>query len=359
MVTFLGHFFSRKKGGKNFELFCSFLLLFVFFGFRDLPILNDTAHYYEHFRGVVCNSWRTLFSIDPYDRFEVGYQVYERLIARLFNNTYSIIICSAFLVTVSNLCFIKTYTKHIAISVFLFLTQMILLFQFSAIRQALAIGFFYLAFTQLMKNRYITYFLLVLLSFSFHSSAIILFFIPLLLKIPFNVRNVFIFIIAASFAAYFMVEIINYFGFGSSDYLEKDMNRETTALGVLLKMSLMLLLIVLSLFFLRGSNVSTINRALLWLSLLGILFSALSLRMMAMGRFSSYFAPFTIILFIRAAYQDDNREYPQMPYLFGAVAFLFLIQLLVVLLFRPEWYHLVPYSFYDFDAYHFDTNFGY
>ena len=133
----------------------------------------------------------SVFEIDRFDRFEYGYQIFENILASIFKNPYSIIITSALIITLMNIYFIKKYTSQIAITVFVFLTQMILLFQYSAIRQALAICCFYVAFKYLLEGRLLRYFLLILLATSFHTSAIVLCFVPLLKKVPFNVKNVF------------------------------------------------------------------------------------------------------------------------------------------------------------------------
>ena len=48
LVEYISWHFKGEKVQKNTQIVMCFLLLFIFFGFRDLPILNDTAHYYRH-----------------------------------------------------------------------------------------------------------------------------------------------------------------------------------------------------------------------------------------------------------------------------------------------------------------------
>ena len=361
IIAFLGRSLPQKKQ-VSFESIASFILVFVLFGFRDLPILNDTAHYYAHFQEILGTDWGSVFSIDPDDRFEYGYQIFEKLVAKIFRNPYSIIFISALIITVTNIYFIKEYTVHVALAVYVYLTQMILLLQFSAIRQALAICCFYIAFKQLDKGKLLRYFILILLASSFHSSAIILLFVPIILRLPFNKRNVFIFILSSSLIAIFMMEIIRFLGFGGSDYFERDLNRDSTAIGVLLKIAVATVLIIVSVIQLHRTKISRIDRSLLWLSLLEVLFSVLSLRMMAIGRFASYFAPFTSLLFIRTAFKNTNsinRYRLNNPFVFNTILIVLYIQFIIVLEFRPEWYHLIPYSFYNFGTTHINIDFGY
>ena len=44
LVEYISWHFKGEKVQKNTQIVMCFLLLFIFFGFRDLPILNDTAH---------------------------------------------------------------------------------------------------------------------------------------------------------------------------------------------------------------------------------------------------------------------------------------------------------------------------
>lgn len=362
IIAFIGnHLRSEKR--VSFETITSFMLLFIFFGFRDLPILNDTAHYYSHFQGLVVPNWDAVFSVDPYDRFEYGYQIFEKIIAKLFQDPYSIIMSSALIITVSNLQFIKKYTTHVALTVFVFLTQMILLFQYSAIRQSLAICCFYVAFRYLLNGKLLQYYILTLFAISFHSSAIILLIVPLIVRIPLNTKTIIVFVLAASVIGFYMTDIINLLGFGSSIYLETDLNRDTTALGALLKLILMVIFIVISLLLLRDTKIAFIDQSLIWLSLMGLIFSTLSLKLMIMGRFAGYFVPFTAILLIRAFFHRPSdthgAEHSANSVVLGLILGVLFAQIIVVLTFRPEWYHLVPYSFYDFGMAHINVDFGY
>ena len=55
LVEYISWHFKGEKVQKNTQIVMCFLLLFIFFGFRDLPILNDTAHYYRHVRHLFRN----------------------------------------------------------------------------------------------------------------------------------------------------------------------------------------------------------------------------------------------------------------------------------------------------------------
>lgn len=50
-VAYLSKSINNEHDRIRFEQIMCFVLLFVFFGLRNLPVLNDTAHYYGHFIG--------------------------------------------------------------------------------------------------------------------------------------------------------------------------------------------------------------------------------------------------------------------------------------------------------------------
>ena len=100
----------RKNTDKNaISHLCalSFILLFVFFGFRNITVLCDTPHYYSSLRDkidiVKSIPW---YYFDMLIRFEPGYQIFETIHAKLFVNPYSIIISSSLIITLGDEAFL-------------------------------------------------------------------------------------------------------------------------------------------------------------------------------------------------------------------------------------------------------------
>ena len=75
LVEYISWHFKGEKVQKNTQIVMCFLLLFIFFGFRDLPILNDTAHYYRHVRQLFDN---TLFDNTRSEERRVGKECRSR-----------------------------------------------------------------------------------------------------------------------------------------------------------------------------------------------------------------------------------------------------------------------------------------
>ena len=106
-VDYISKHINGYSQKRYFQLIACFILLFVFFGFRGLPVLNDTAHYYAHlYNHLRYQSYfdESIFTTDPHERFEYGYLVWIHFITRyIWCDPYSIILISAFIVTIANL----------------------------------------------------------------------------------------------------------------------------------------------------------------------------------------------------------------------------------------------------------------
>ena len=105
LVEYISWHFKGEKVQKNTQIVMCFLLLFIFFGFRDLPILNDTAHYYRHVRHLFSNTpfdntpW---YTFDSSSNFEEGFQIFLRIIGLVISKEpYSLIIITSFITTAS------------------------------------------------------------------------------------------------------------------------------------------------------------------------------------------------------------------------------------------------------------------
>ena len=76
-----------------------------------------------------------------------------------------------------------------------------------------------------------------------------------------------------------------------------------------------------------------------------------------LGRFCLYFNIVVFALFLY--YVDQIRNYKTRKIILVSVVCFLMLRIWVVLEFKPEWYHLEPYTFYDFSTKLHDTQFGY
>ena len=186
--------FVKRGAARLMQLVACFLLLFGFFGFRNITVLNDTPHYYgayyqlTHLKNYVESSifvYRILLS------FEYGYQVFQHfLIKYVSKEPFTIIVISSFIISWGNVKFISHQTRHIALALLMVLLSGVLFDQYCLIRQSFALMFFYAALPYLKQERWKPYVALIICGALFHLSALVLLILPILQRIRICKRNV-------------------------------------------------------------------------------------------------------------------------------------------------------------------------
>lgn len=341
---------------QNIQTALCFIVLFGFMGFRDIPILNDTAHYYAHQQSVI-SLHRRIIETDDFERFEKGYQIYENLIAWFSDNPYCIICISAFIITFSYLYFIKRHTYDVAYVVFFHICTGFLTI-YSGLRQGLASCFFLFAILAMERCKWWLFFTLCGLAFSFHSSAIILFFIPILQRIEINRKNIIWTILIVLFIGMQLEHLLPMLGYSDSRYIETNMSRTTLAFAAIINATTDILVIWVC-YYLKSSNkiaITQTDHCLWWLSILSTSFSFLDTQFLIMARFTMYFSICKYIMLLKYMFLA-RRSQRQFFLIFLGV--LFVSRVFIILEYKPEWWHIYPYQFFDFDAPYHNTNTGY
>lgn len=345
----------------RFETIGCFILLFGFMGFRDLPVLNDTAHYYEHFEDVLSGgdvSLSNIFRYDIYDRFSIGYQIYERFIGAVFGHPYMIICVSALITTISFLYFAKLHTEKVALLIFMCLTTFMMDI-YSGIRQGLATCIFLFALIFLERERTLVYYALVFLAYLFHPSAIILFILPVLQRIPFNKMAILLTVVATLAAIIGIDYLVRITGLNEMDYFDYNKERETLPIGSMLN-SMVLLFFVVTAYKIKVSASIKDNATISlfwWIALLDLFFSVLDSQFPILARFCMYFntVTFTLVLY----YFSQIKSLKTRRMIYTLVVCFLMLRIGAVLVYRPEWYHFDPTAFYDFSIKVHNTRFGY
>ena len=353
-------FYNQKNNGvkyRKMHLLICFLLLFIFFGFRDLPILNDTAHYYEHFINSISNKPSSIFNVNILDRFGVGYQVYANfLILYISNDPYTIILISALIVSLFATFRLKRYTLNVGILCFFLLTSGTLLLFYSAIRQSLAVMCFFIAYKYLLRKRYIVYGVFSVVAFTFHNSAIILFLPIVFTFLKINKRNLLLSAIMMTIAVVMMGSLIDVLGFSDASYMGEEYERETFPIANFLFILFYIFIFAFCYIVGKKYKIQRPDDMTLWMSIATLLITIAAMPMGIVGRFAMYFSLFNYIMLVY--YIDRLPQKVRNRYLFPLMI-LFMTKVVMELLIRPEWNHLYPYSFYDFFATSHETDFGY
>lgn len=362
LVEYLSRHFNDAKMQRNVQILLCFLLLFIFFGFRDLPILNDTAHYYRHVRHLFSNAlfdstpW---YTFDSSSNFEEGFQVFLRIIGLLISKEpYSLIIITSFITTISLLWFLNKSTPHIAFAIFVLLTSTLLLGYYAAIRQSLAVSISYVLYCCYEKGYYKSAFLCGVAAYFFHNSAVMLILPITLYYIPFTKRNLLLIFCATIVIALGIYRVLIMLGYEGHKYLITGMEREATPVAQILDTLFVLLCLAFYGVYNRD-NESERNQNKLFVSfaISSVVVNIWALSCLSLFRFSMYFSQFAVVLFVNTLYKiEEDRKVKILKY---ATIMVLLIRILIVLAYRNEWFHLWPYEFFDFNSEYQKTQFGY
>ena len=347
-----------RRNQHRAKCIMSFLLLISFYAFRGLSVLNDTSHYFESQQELIEGGDLHSYSFLHYDifnRFEPGFQFLQRFLSLyIWEHPYVIIIFSAFAISIGLVYIAQKHTERIGLAIFLLLQMGGGMGQYTAIRQAFAVIVFYVIVAQYIKGKRLYAFLLVPIAMLFHKYAFILF-VPLILSyFRLSKKN----LLLSGFVAYvgvaFLSYIIDILGFSESRYIGETFDH--TPLAVIISIVTSMLIAILCVNFSRRFKIQPIHKLYTWIFFLSLIFDFYTLAMPIMTRFQLYFKPYFSLVYIY--YADRVPVMTRKRTTFFLVSFL-LLKLLIILIFRNEWSHMVPYSFFDFGATYHETKFGY
>lgn len=364
-VHFLSRRFVRRGAARLMQLVACFILLFGFFGFRNITVLNDTPHYYgayyqlTHLRNYVESSiftYRILLS------FEYGYQVLQHaLIKYVSKEPFTIIIVSSLIISWGNIKFVSRQTRHIALALLMMLLSGVLFDQYCLIRQSFALMFFYAALPYLKQERWKPYVALVGCAAFFHLSALVLLILPILQRIRICKRNVAIIFGIALLISVTVYEIFNLAGLGETKYFLMNIKRDTFPIGAVFDGSWMLLLLLTCLWLYKKMGMTNYDKTTFWIGVSGLCVCIITPSFLSFFRLNIFVWPIIYLTFFRFVDADDPMtEYgaqrqcqPLRRQLMTTALALLAVRMSMILIFRNEWYHLIPYSFYDFsDRFH-------
>ncbi len=350
---------SMKIRDRNLQIILSFLLLFLFFGFRGLSVLNDTNHYFEDFESRLSSEdflRQSLFHYDMWERFEYGYLVFIRFIGKyIWKDPYSIVPISSFIITIGVISFVSRYSNRIGLVLFLSFCVFLPNY-YSAIRQGLAITFFFVAYSFLEKNKYITYIIFVLLAFLFHKSAIVLFLLIPIKFLDFNKRNILLISIIAVSALIYLSPLLEVMELSDSVYVNDNQKRETLPIAHGINILTLLFIVECGYIVSCKGRLFKPTSFFSWMIMLEIIFQTMSLYLGIIERYAMYFSFFSYLYLIQAYDASLNHKYLDLvkrpeslsksKNVIGIVTVCLFIRMVLQLWLKNEWNHLWPYSFY-------------
>ena len=356
--------FVSRNVKRMYQMVMCFTLLFIFFGFRNITVLNDTPHYYgayyhlSQYKSYINSS---IFSYDIALKFEWGYQVLMHfLIKYVSQEPYTIIMLSSLIFACGNIWFISKFTDEIALASFIMIISGVWFDQFCLIRQTIALMLFYKAYIFLKQDKTLYYCIMVVIGSLFHLSALTLLIIPILRKLRINGKNVAILFTIAIVSAIFIYHILDILGFAGHLYVKISMQRVKPPIAALLDGTLMFIILSTCYFCHKYISDEPLDKTNFWICIFALCVSIMTPAFLPIFRINVYTWPIIYIIFFKYIINNDNTIIltDKTIALRNIILILFiavmLIRIIIILLFKSEWNHIIPYSFYDFsNDYHY------
>lgn len=358
-VHLLAKLFKNPAAARWFQLAACFALLFAFFGFRDITILNDTSHYYGFYfqkAHILSYKQESVFVFHLTDKFEYGFQVLVHLLVKYVSTEpYTIILVSSFVITVGELWFIDKYYKDIAKVCFYMLVAGLFFMHYCIIRQAIAIMLFYVAFGYLVRRQYLKYCLLIVGAGLFHMSALFLLILPVVQNANPSRKNTLIALAIAVVLALSVFEILSILGLREHPYYKAAVQKDSLSLVGLADLAFMGFTLFACWYARQKARMTTPDRLYYWICVLALCVCLVAPVLYPVARINEYLWPFIILHMLR--YIDPqavkqsfvSTEDGVSGFLRIVVVAVFLAKMIGVNTFRPEWLHIEPYQFYDFE----------
>lgn len=326
-----------------------FLEFFIILGFRDISVLGDTDSYAYHFNKIL-NKVTPFYIVKANDRFSIGYLIFEQFIYQEVSSSFLFYnIVTTFLILGSSLLFFYKYSASLPLTLYLFIVSKLVFSEAIALRQGLALSFLLLGYGFLFKDKNIKYIVCVLLASTFHSSAWILFLIPLLCikSISFKIKRNILLAIACFVFIVFETLLHGYIDVGERYQNASEKAGFFSLVGVFnMLVALMAYGYTMYMERLAKKNEMNLNfEELRLITLLYFIVSTMSIRLFVFERFAIYFLP---LVFVYISYLYYDLKYIKSA---RVATFLFLfaqtVSSLFVMCYRPEWTKILPYSFYQ------------
>ena len=205
-------FFPNINNNKRQkQLYCILvaLVLFIFVGLRSKFLgSTDTYNYYNTMdRAINANTWKAFYNVDG---VETGFQIFVWCLSRIFHDPQWLIVISSFIYIFSTTYLIYKTSEDVTISLIMYITLGLLLFEMQGMRQSIAMSICMFAYLFAKQKRLVPFAILVLLAMQFHQTAIVFFAVFPLMYLKDKASNIFLMIIASIVMMYFSKYIINY-----------------------------------------------------------------------------------------------------------------------------------------------------
>jgi hypothetical protein len=173
---------SKKKSLIEDQLNYFFLfLLFILIAGLRFRVGGDTLGYMDDFEALPTLSQLRDFNFQD-ALYDPLWYIFNALIKSIYDNFIFFQLILAIVVNTIIFWTIKKYSKYKYWSVLFYFILYYLYFNMEILRESLALCVFLLSIPYLLKKKWLFYYLFAFIAFKFHSSALVLFFLPFLFR---------------------------------------------------------------------------------------------------------------------------------------------------------------------------------
>ncbi len=359
IILYLGFRYNVNNGRqiKKLYIIVAFSMLALVAALRSYHVGIDTAQFYRAYSIIGKLDWSQSSSV----RYEFGFFALCKLLNYISSDPQLLVVVTSIFVCFSVGRFIYRHSENVVFSTYLYIAFNTYAMHLNVMRQAIAVAIILLGIDFLTSNRSkdtLKYCLIVLAASQFHISALVALLPLFLRKIKYNDKTLII-VCAVSICTFAVLPtIVNITAivlpivgkymlskFGQSNYF-----------AAVINLSICFLVLLYGLFFCKARKFAVIRGIPVpvekqidfgltaYMLSLNFLFLTLAVRMTFMGRLSQYFTIFYItwIPNITRSISDKRSRI-----IAGLLIFLLTMgYFVIVAVFRPEWYGVVPYEFF-------------
>jgi len=300
---------KKQTEDRDVAYFVSFLLLVVMCSIR-YRVGGDSLSYEDYYETMPDLS----NYVDYLDYNPLKYQPLWLLLVAFCRSVteefYFFQTIHAIIFNISLFLFIRRYTQHIfSVLLLLFLSLMYFYYGFEIQRETMALSVFLFNISNLEKNRWVRYYLLATVSFLFHISAIVLFFLPLVKKIKLSKILIAVLLFFSAVLFLFKGLIFSFL----TPFLILEAMKDKAEIYSEISFSLtgfiaffgVRVIVLLPFLFYRISSKSPDFK---WFDFMFLLVSILSQYFVGFERLLNYFYPVYLVLFINFIYKEKISE---------------------------------------------------
>lgn len=335
---------NTERGKRTFLIWTFFELQFVS-GFR-VADEGDTYQYMMLYTDIASMSFSEVLSFGT----ELGYYLMNFFLSRFSSNPQTIIFFTSALINLLVLRFIYKKSNVVWLSVVVYITFMFFFNSLNLVRNTIAYTILLYSNEYIINRKFLKFSLVVLLAASFHFSAFLYFCMYFVYQLKIKKTNIATISIGILTAMAMLTPLLNLLVTIHprwTSYAENDFYQSAYA-------NILIFIIQLAVFFLaikrentRLSKLSDENRLYMWLLFMSVIMSFCAINVMMIVRFISTFSLISIIYIPNLLLNPSKRSLN--PGWTSMVLIVSVLQMVIILAFRPEWYFAGDYRLVFFE----------